>query len=48
MREFYLLTRDGRKHTILATSPVIAESMLIKSSKRYTLCDIRMTYEVTK
>lgn len=48
MREFYLLTKDGRKHTILATSPMIAETILIKSSKQYTLCDIKMTYEVKK
>lgn len=48
MREFYLLTKDGRKHTILATSVAIAEYILISSSKRYNLRDIRMTYEVTK
>jgi len=45
MRKFIILTKDGRYHTILATSPNIAESIVVKSNKRYTLCDIQLTYE---
>lgn len=45
MREFTIIMRDGERFVIQASSPVIAESMIIKSSP-YNSKDIQLTYEV--
>ena len=45
MREFTIVMRDGERFVIQATSPVIAECMIIKSSP-YSSKDIQIIYEV--
>jgi len=47
MREFTIVMRDGERFVIQATSPVIAESMVIKANRpKYNLRSILITYEV--
>ena len=45
MREFTIVMRDGERFVVQATSPVIAECMIIKSSP-YKMRDIQIVYEV--
>ena len=45
MREFTIVMRDGERFVVQATSPVIAECMIIKSSS-YKMKDIQLVYEV--
>ena len=44
-REFTILMRDGERFVVQASSPVIAECMIIKSTP-YKMRDIQLTYEV--
>ena len=44
-REFTIVMRDGERFVIQASSPVIAECMIIKSTP-YKMRDIQLTYEV--
>ena len=45
MREFTIVMRDGERFVVEATSPVIAECMIIKSTP-YKMRDIQLVYEV--
>jgi len=46
MKEYTIITKDGRRFTILATSPRLAESVFLGPNHKYTLSDIKLTYEI--